>query len=353
MDFTEILEKLSKNLVFRLSLTGQELFHQNFWGWLLDNYWDEFADIFDPDFKNIQKPEVFLGKNDFNLSLEFSDGLYIIDNKYNSSLNKEQLEALWIDTEEKHLNPKKILRVSFPEPAFITKKWKREDDYDYRKSYNINTDSLTYSNILTGLQTQNTENAYIKGYIECLELLNRLKSAYNWDDNSRYEDFFKFYSQYSEYLANLNSDITFINLSLSNFAKKILSGSSVKNDVRISIGNDPGERFTFEFWKQANDRIIEDIGIAVHGYEYRYCAFIFKENDEGKTSDIRKRYSEKLQKESRFSSFFKGNKKADGTFYNQDYQLYTMLYSKENLPENITVKELVEKIQNDLNSLKE
>lgn len=352
MDFTGILDKLSKNIIFRLSLTGQELFHQNFWGWLLDNHWEETARVFDSEFENSPKPEILLRKNELNLSLKFPDGLYIIDNKYNSALNKEQLESLWIDTAEKNLSPQKILRISYPEPAFITKKWKKEDDYDYRKSYNINTDSLTYSHILKGLQSIKTDNPYIKGYTECLELLESLKSAYKWEDESCYRDFFKFYSTYSENLADINSDTTFINLSLSNFAKKILSGTEIENDVRISIGADPGERFTFEFWKEAEDRIIEDIGIAVHGYEYRYCAFVFKETDEGKSSDIRKKYSELLQKESRFKDFFKGAKKADGTFYNQDFQLYTMLYSKENLPENISVKELVEKIQKDLNSLK-
>ena len=351
MDFTEILDQLSKNIVFRLSLTGQELFYQNFWGWMLDNYWDEFGDVFDSDFKNTDKPEILFGKNGLNLSLKFPDGLYIIDNKYNAALNKEQLESLWIDTAEKNLNPKKILRVSYPEPAFSAKKWKREDDYDYKKSYNIITDSLTYDDLADKIKSKNPKAACVQDYIECLELLKQLKSAYYWSDGSQYEDFFKFYSAYSEQLADLNSDITFINLSLSKKKKKILAGTTVKNDVRISIGADQGERFTFEFWKEAEDRIIQDIGIAVHGYEYRYCAFVFKETDEGKSSDIRKKYSELLQKESRYKEFFKGTKKSDGTFYNQDFQLYTLLYSKENLPENITVKALTEKIQNDLNSL--
>lgn len=45
------LKNLSDNMMFRLSLTSKELFHSNFWAWLLEEYPDS-TKVFYNDYSN-------------------------------------------------------------------------------------------------------------------------------------------------------------------------------------------------------------------------------------------------------------------------------------------------------------
>lgn len=50
----EIINKLKQSSVYNMSLHNKELFHSNFWWWLMDNY-PEFIPVFFPIGENILK----------------------------------------------------------------------------------------------------------------------------------------------------------------------------------------------------------------------------------------------------------------------------------------------------------
>lgn len=201
---------------------------------------------------------------------------------------------------------------------------------------------MTYEELLTKFHNKNSEAFYIQEYIKYLELLKELKSLYFWDEKSLCNDFCKFYENIKKDLTDLDLSEIFQKVSLSNLANKILENQPYKNDVKIVINHSEEDQiFNMEFWFKANDRLIEDIGITVIGNEIRHCAYIFKDNDEAKSSDIKKKYSEKLLN-SKFKEFF------PSVIKNSDYQLYTMLYTREENIEGKIIFEFIQKIRNEL-----
>lgn len=44
-----LLENLESNPIFRMSLTSKELFHSNFWAWMIEAY-PETLKVFYPDY---------------------------------------------------------------------------------------------------------------------------------------------------------------------------------------------------------------------------------------------------------------------------------------------------------------
>ena len=347
MNLQEILDKLSKNRVFRLSLTSQELFHSNFWGWLLDDdeRWKNYSGLFDENLPNLPKPKILRGQNGLTLSLKFDDGLYIIENRLKSIIDKPQIESIWQDADKKNLAPKKILVVTYPDLNFHNTNWSVEDDYDYKKSYNIQTAYLTYEELLNRFKAQCITDGFLSEYTECLELLISMKNSFKYTLEENCSAFWNFYGENREKLLELDLDVMFQKASAANLVTKILQDTPYKEDIRVIIGTDNERELPeLQLWLHANDRLVEDIGISICGYEYRFCAYIFKETDEGKNSDLRKKYSEKLQ-ESKFKNLF------NGTIKSIDYQLYSMLYTKEALIEDISIGALIEKIKSDLDTL--
>lgn len=92
VDLNECIKKLENNPVHYMSLGSKELFHSNFWAWMLKNDHRSIEcffgdDIKDSDIKNIEREE---GKRDITIHLK-NDASYIIENKLKSLPNKDQL----------------------------------------------------------------------------------------------------------------------------------------------------------------------------------------------------------------------------------------------------------------------
>lgn len=91
MDLEKSFEYLKHSPIFAISLSSKELFHSNFWAWLIE-YNPEFSRVFfdDIDVKNnlIVKRE----EKNRDLSIHVKDKVYIIENKLKSLPREEQIK---------------------------------------------------------------------------------------------------------------------------------------------------------------------------------------------------------------------------------------------------------------------
>lgn len=91
MNKNEILKtinKLSNNAMFNVSLTSRELFHTNFWTWMLRKYPKVFTPVFYPEYNKKDKIEVLREYKNTDLFLKIGDKSIIIENKLKSLPDK-------------------------------------------------------------------------------------------------------------------------------------------------------------------------------------------------------------------------------------------------------------------------
>ena len=86
----KIIDELSNNAMFAISLTSKELFHTNLWAWMLRKYPNIFTPVFYPKYDGNGKIEVFREKYNFDLLIKIGDEYIIIENKFKSAPNKEK-----------------------------------------------------------------------------------------------------------------------------------------------------------------------------------------------------------------------------------------------------------------------
>ena len=94
-------------------MTLKELFHTNFWTWLLRKYPSVFASAFDFEYNTNCKFEISREKNHFDLCIETKDEIIIIENKLKSFPNKKQLEKYAKYETNKN---KKLVLISYFKP---------------------------------------------------------------------------------------------------------------------------------------------------------------------------------------------------------------------------------------------
>lgn len=90
MNLEQSFYNLKKSPMFAISLSSKELFHSNFWAWLIE-YNPEYSKVFfdDIDFNNI----LFVKREEKNrdVSIHLNEKVYIVENKLKSLPNKEQI----------------------------------------------------------------------------------------------------------------------------------------------------------------------------------------------------------------------------------------------------------------------
>ena len=85
-----IIKELNNSLLYAMSLGSKELYHSNVWAWLF-RYNQDFVKIF---FNNIgidDEIKVTREENDRDITIWVSEGAYVIENKFKSLPDKEQL----------------------------------------------------------------------------------------------------------------------------------------------------------------------------------------------------------------------------------------------------------------------
>lgn len=100
----KVLDPLSKNILFSL----KELFHSNFWAWLMRKYPQIFLEVFIG--KTINQPKILREHENFDLYITNNNDendTFVIENKFISMPFKCQLEKY--DDKLKYTTTKKIL----------------------------------------------------------------------------------------------------------------------------------------------------------------------------------------------------------------------------------------------------
>lgn len=121
LDSQELIKELKNSALYAMSLGSKELFHTNFWAWLLEQD-DGFLKVFFPS-ANLQRPlAVFREQGNRDLTIRSREGLdaLVVENKLKSLPREEQLKGY---AEELGDNPKKVhfgggLLVSVVPPSF-------------------------------------------------------------------------------------------------------------------------------------------------------------------------------------------------------------------------------------------
>lgn len=90
MEIESIFINLKKSPIFAISLSSKELFHSNFWAWLIE-YKNEFAKVF---FQDIQSENLIVQREVGNRDLTIISGnsYYIIENKLKSLPDEKQIK---------------------------------------------------------------------------------------------------------------------------------------------------------------------------------------------------------------------------------------------------------------------
>ncbi len=315
MCLKDTLVEISNNVMFRLSLCSRELFHSNFWAWLIEKQPIQVLPIFVKDLdlskidlsnfdvkreetvsKVIQK-NIYTGKEinkkcNADISFKLGDTLYIIENKFKSLPDSEQLNN-YIEGKSNT----KIILTSFIKPYFELKP---------------NMSFVSYETILLGLQNvdltvfKEDEKSIIKNYIECLRLLVELKKELSFTKNSTltYGEFIKQMESVKE-IAEKNNFYYFIEkIFYSNLLGDILSDLNNKDvyggvyfvnkakypymDVMLSLHHrdyDNISKFRNDISNNTNYKIFT-LGVQITDKEYRKYFNVIKKKPQ-KTDDLK------------------------------------------------------------------
>ena len=191
----DILEKLSNNMMFRLSLCSKELFHSNFLAYLLETYDKQVVKIFDKSLQDKVKNVKREWKHT-DISFECGNELIVIENKLKSMPNQQQLQD-YIDKirqeedaeeKEKNKNNKKkkiaennnnenkpklsrIILLSYYKPHF-----------NLNSHNKVSIKYLSYEDLyekLKEIKEKKEQNQYFNDYCDMLKLLLDLKTVLN------------------------------------------------------------------------------------------------------------------------------------------------------------------------------
>ena len=361
------IDRLSQNALFNLSLTSKELFHSNFWAWLIRKYPNIFALVFGIDDIKENKLKINREKYHFDLSIKTNNKLIIIENKLKSLPNKSQL-----DKYSKISLPfdKKLILISYinPNPLFNASLLGLElFDTD------IEWECLNYKELCRRIKKcyesskssdfKNNDSVLIQEYISFLENLNELNSCVEIDDSDKIGDLWSLLkdSKIKEKLSEINFQKTFERLFTSKLTEKVLYGFKFTDnidEIRIDCGKDLKifSDILFYFpgaWdKDENKR--QDLcflGVSLWENYYRYYAGLHK-----------KQCNINLPKQGRYD---KGNKQLGFKYLYENYPWFfnledgsgilngysypdeMYLYKKIDVS-NYTIAELTKKVQYDL-----
>lgn len=139
VEVKELINEIKQSPVYNMSLHNKELFHSNFWKWLMEID-SEFIKIFFKEIKNLNNDKnIILREYEHtDLSLKILNNkdkmeydVYVIENKFQSLPNKEQLEKYTENIEFESNKKKGKIRtkdtfkegylISFIKPSFFYK----------------------------------------------------------------------------------------------------------------------------------------------------------------------------------------------------------------------------------------
>lgn len=133
-NYYEKIKALKSSPLFHMSLGAMELFHSNFWRWLME-YNVKYVKVFFKDLENVDKEEIKI-KREYkhtDMSIEINDKYYLIENKIKSLVDEEQLERYADDFKDNFIEGKYI----FPFEVVLEKE-KNKSKWEYVKLIKTN-----------------------------------------------------------------------------------------------------------------------------------------------------------------------------------------------------------------------
>ena len=350
------IEDLSNNAMFAMSQTSKELFHSNFWAWLLRKYPKIFTKVFYPKYDGKSKVEVFREKSHFDLMLKIDDEFIIIENKFKSMPSKEQLDKYYEKIKD---NKKKIVIISYFKPLFHSTLF----DMEYI-SYETLSRRLQSAFHTKSAATFGGNNWFtINDYIVFLELLNKFQNCIEIQTSDKIGDLYSVAKdkEIQDKLSEINFSKTFERILMTKLTEKVLAGYDNKefvDKIYIDCGRDLKVYSDILFYfKGAWDKCESNrhdlcyLGISLWGNFYRRYAGLHKKQcgisnaKNGRHDKENKNAGYKYLLE-KYNWFFKDNNNWGG--YSYDNEMY--LYQKIDISE-LTVEELVTMAIDDLELL--
>lgn len=350
------IEELGNNAVFSLSLTSRELFHSNFWAWLLRKYPQIFTSAFYQNYDAQSNVEVLREKYNFDLLLKIDDEYIIIENKCKSVPNKAQLEKYY---KKIKTNKKKIVLVSYFKPLFLSTLSDFEEYLSYEELYsrlkkvvyNVNSEVI-----------EKDDWVLINSYIDFLALLNEFQANIAINPDDKIKDLWSIIrdTDIQNELYKINFQKFLERTYIIKLTDKVLENFKYKefiDDIRIDCGRDlkmfSDILFYFQGAWDKDENKRQDLcylGVSLWGDEYRYYAGLHKAQ-----CGIFAPKKDKYDKENKIAGFKYLSENYSWLFEQEDtckwngysYEKEMYLYKKLNISD-LTVKELAKKVVHDL-----
>jgi len=372
------LDRLANNAMFAVSMTSKELFHTNFWAWLLRKYPQIFTPVFYPEYNGIDNVEVLREKQHFDLSVKIGNKTLIIENKMKSVPDVKQLEKY---SEKIKGTDNSLILISYYVPLFFHNQEEMQEEFRYptflhkTSLIGICDEILSYSVLHKRMKTcykkaklsliSDVDKAIIESYLEFLGLLNELQDNIMLNDNDKIGELWDIIKdkEVQDKLEQINFTKTFERIFIILLTKKVLESFAYReylDDVKIDCGMDlkiySDMLFYFPGAWDEDETKRQDLcflGISLWENEYRYYAGLHK-----KQCGITAPKNGRLDKENKIAGF-KYLTDNYGWFFNQEdnchwngysYDKEMYLYKKLDISD-LTVKELVEKAVQDLEDI--
>lgn len=354
------LDDLSKNSMFMLSLTSKELFHSNFWAWILRQYPKIFIKAFYPEYDGKADVKIRREKKNIDLSLQIGDEFIIIENKFKSMPYKEQLNKYWAKIKTDN---KKLVLVSYFKPFFELK-----EGWEYVTYEDLSKRLQKCLNEAKDASLGKDDKVFIINYIKFLELLNQLQENMELKSSDKIGDLWEIIidKELQDKLNEINFEKTFQRIFMSKLTLKVLEKFEHKDDffVLIDCGRDLKVYSDIIIKLHgAWDENFEDrqdlnfLGVSLWGTDYRYYAGLNKEQCGIPNKKAGKKDAENKKKGydyllGKYSWFFDTEQNQTGTWGGFSDEEYMYLYKKIDISER-TIEEIIQKASSNLNEIYE
>ena len=291
-----IIEDLSNNVMFSLSLSSKELFHSNLWAWLGRKYPKMFTEIFLDEKVELDENSIILREyKNFDLYVETKNSIYVFENKCKSMPNKSQLmeydKKLAKIKEEKEKEIKTKL-ISYFEPIgrYV---WADDNTPSRIHDWSI----ITYNELCEKFNDlyeknekiiKNNDKIIIEEYIKCLELLNDLHNSIELNDGTIIEEYYSLLDndEIKELSRKINFEKTLERILVNKLTHYVLDKYEKKDEIdaiNIDCGRDHVvySDILFYFkgaWVENEDKRppLNAIGVSLWGKNFRYYANVNK-----------------------------------------------------------------------------
>ncbi len=353
----EIIEKLSDNAMFSMSLTSRELFHSNVWAWMIRKYPKIFTSVFYPKYDGKSEVKVFREENNNDLLLKINDKHIIIENKFKCMPNQNQLKKYYNECKNEK---KEIKLISYFKPTFSLSEMNFYEDIKNGLQKALNNSKSLFSRKINSIEKD--DYVIIKNYINFLELLNNLKSSIIINSDDKIDDLIKIIKDLDiqKEAEKINFSKTIEKIFISKLTETVLEGFEFKGQIDkidIDCGRDLKVYSDILFYfpgawddDEEKRRDLCYLGVSLWGKYYRYYAGLHKAQ-----CGITKPKNGRRDKENKqagydylckeYSEFFKPQSTGTWGGYSNDKEMY--LYKKIDIS-NYTVEKLKKKVQADL-----